>query len=103
MEEKVKLQKLSKYTKIGKTEHVAVGDVVVFVTDEGNLAGSGWKLGRVSRIVASNSIEVKYSVVNARSKEINHKAVTRSPRQCSKVLGTDECRTNTSEVFQTIQ
>ena len=90
-------------SKFGKTEPVAVGDVVMFVTEEGNLAGSGWKLGRVSKIVSLNSIEIEYAVVNARSKEINRKTVMRSPRQCSRILGANECRTNTSEVFETAQ
>ena len=86
-----------------KEDLVAVGDVVVFVTDEGNLAGSGWKLGRVSRVASSNSIEIECVVINARSREVNRKTVMRSPRQCSRILGADECRTNTAAVFQSVQ
>ena len=95
-------QLMPQVSKFGKTESVVVGDVVVFVTVEENLAGSGRTLGRVSKIVSSISIEVKYSVVDTRSDEINHKVVMQSPRQCSRIVGTNECRTNTSDVFQTI-
>ena len=88
--------------KFTKHEPISVGDVVLFVTQDGGYGDATWKLGRVIEILSPNSVKIEYRITNARSGEINVKTVHRSPRSCSRILHPDEHPVNSEGFFERI-
>jgi len=78
-----------------KTDHIAPGDIVLFLFNETpGTKSDNWKLGIIKEIPKKNSVKIEYTLGKSK------KTIYRCPRDVSIIVGADELTMNSQEYFR---